>query len=92
MRGAIMAKLIAIFALLWAWMAEAQTLPLPPGAGFEWEQVGDEGVGAADLWFDAGGTLWVPERPPIGWTCGAGGPVSGSSPIRRIRSRSATRC
>jgi len=52
--------------LLWACAVQAQTLPLPPGTGFEWEQVGDrDDVGAHDLWFDAGGTLWVPERPPM---------------------------
>jgi hypothetical protein len=61
-----MARLIATAILLGACAAHAQTLPLPPGTGFEWEQVGDrDDMGARDLWFDAGGTLWVPSQPPI---------------------------
>ena len=40
--------------------AAAQTLPLPPGDGFTWEQVGDVPMSDYDdIHFDAGGTLWT---------------------------------
>ena len=55
--------------------AHAQTLPLPPGTGFAWEQVGDvPRTRFADLTFDAGGTLWSSD--PVAWldlTTGAPG-------------------
>ena len=46
--------------LLTAAAPGAQTLPLPPGAGFAWETVGDQPEDhVRDLAFDAGGTLWA---------------------------------
>jgi len=63
-RRSLLGLVVAVLAS--AAPTSAQTLPLPPGAGFEWETVGDrDDVGPDYLWFDAGGTLWVPNRPPM---------------------------
>ena len=52
---------------------EAQTLPLPAGAGFTWERVGDVPSSSyRDLTFDAGGTLWDSNSPPR-WLDRSGG-------------------
>lgn len=59
--------MLAAGVLLWACGAHAQTLPLPPGAGFEWEIVGDYNGYPKDLHFDAGGTLWLADNDPPLW-------------------------
>jgi len=54
---------MAWMALGWSTAVAAQTLPLPPGAGFVWEQVGEAPfVNPSDLTFDDGGTLWDSDR------------------------------
>lgn len=59
-----LAAAVAVAILVPGTPARAQTLPLPPGAGFTWERVGDVVSGGYDaLWFDAGGTLWNADVP-----------------------------
>lgn len=64
-----MTHVARIAGLVWwlgAGAAFSQTLPLPPGTGFVWEQVGDRPEGSfTDLSFDAGGTLWSSD--PVQW-------------------------
>ena len=63
---------VAVLCCLWLCrigLSTAQQLPLPPGAGYTWERVGDRAAGAGyhDLTFDAGGTLWVAPDGVPGW-------------------------
>ena len=51
---------VLVWLLARAAVPAAQTLPLPPGAGYTWEQVGDSPQnGVEGIAFDHGGTVWI---------------------------------
>lgn len=64
-RKSLLGLVVAVLASLAP--TSAQTLPLPPGHGFTWMQVGHESFAPRQLHFDQGGTLWVVHQDTPRW-------------------------